>query len=148
MKNMKKWAIFMTALSLAFSFGAFAACGGGNVDSSESTPTESSTPTQSNPQEQNAYTFIVKHADGTPAVGYGIQLCKGDSCLPSLPATDASGKAVVSCVADVYDIHVCIPDLENGGYMYDESYNMVYADFNEATTTPATYGEITLTLKN
>lgn len=148
MKTFKKLAIFATALILALSFGAFASCGDGNTSS----PAESSPEESSIVEVTDAYKFIVKHADGTPAVGYAIQLCLGMEFCMAPADTDANGVAIVNPAdyqkgADAYDIHVLIPN-GNGGYETDAQYNYVYAEFNESATTPATYGEVTLTLKN
>lgn len=142
MKTFKKLAIFATALTLAFSFGAFAACGGGDKDnSSNSSPTESSTPTEN--VNENAYTFIVKNADGSAAQNVSVQLCTYNAtynaCYAPV-AVDANGISVYEPQsgfpgAGIYEIH-----------LLDDMNNQV--EFDGPTQTTAEYGEITLTLKN
>ncbi len=120
MKLFKKLATFATALTLAFSFGAFTACG----------------------ETADSYTFTVKNADGTAATDVSVQLCTyaedGSlaNCLMPIPV-DENGKCEYTYVtsADVYEIHI----LDS---------NDVALEFNESNQTPAKYGEITITLKD
>ena len=144
MKTFKTLAIFATALTLALSFGTFAACGGDkdNSSSNSSSPTESST-IETN---ENVYTFIVKNADGIAAQNVSVQLCTYkadgvtiDACYAPV-AVDANGISVYEPQggfpgAGIYEIHL-LDDMNNA------------IEFDGPTQTTAEYGEITLTLKN
>ncbi len=74
MKFFKKLATFTMALALCVGIGAAAACGGEKDDADK------------------GYTFKVLNADGTPAVGYSVQLCTKDgvSCY-QLVSIDEDG---------------------------------------------------------
>lgn len=129
MKLFKKLASLCLAIGLTLGLGAFAACGDGNNSSSSSSSSSSSAPA-----EATGYKFTVKYADGTAAVGMQIQICKGtDICLAPV-ATDANGVAEVTTGTFgeyAYEIHILnLPS----GYTFSP------------TTTPATYGEVVVTL--
>ena len=135
MKKIGKLAILGLSLTLAFGFSAFTACKDNNEESSSvssSVSEESSTPAT-----QTGYKFTVLNADGTPAANRMILLCQDENCFQPV-TTDANGIAVykVNQGAGVYDIHVL-----------NEADPSAYDEFDGPATTPAEYGEITLTLK-
>ena len=134
MKFFKKLAIACLTLTMFAGLASFAACGG-NADNNSSS--ESSTPAQT-----GTYKFKIVKADGTPAVGYVVQLCS-KTCIFSEPA-DANGE--ISCAGTegegAYEIHV-----------FTANPNLVEAvavEFDGPTQTPATYSDdiIVLTLNN
>ncbi len=107
MKLFKKLATICTALILSLGLGAaFAACDGN--EGGNSLPQNSSQADTS-----VKYNFYVVKADGTPAVGYGIQLCKrkanGElgSCLNAVGVgADGTAKVSIDDTTLIYVIHV------------------------------------------
>ena len=85
-----------------------------------------------------AYEFTLVYENGDPATDVSVQLCIGaDMCFQPVKA-DSNGKVVYNPAgfpgADVYEIH-----------LLNASYQAV--EFEGATTTTATYGAYTLTIK-
>lgn len=104
MKNFRKLATLALSLVIAFSFGAFTACGGGDDSFSSSSQTEAAT----------AYKFKVLNADTTPAVGFAVQLCQDDACFAPKFA-DSEGLvtyAFPNNQAGEYSVHVWSSDME------------------------------------
>ena len=134
MKFFKKLAIACLTLTMFAGLASFAACGE-NTDNNSSS--ESSTPAQT-----ETYKFKIVKADGTPAVGYVVQLCI-TTCTFSTPA-DANGEISYAGTEGegAYEIHVF-----TANPMLGEAASV---EFNGPTHTPAEYSDdvITLTLKN
>ena len=131
MKFFKKVAIAAMTLSLALSTCALASC----TDGKDSSSTAASV----------CYTFIVINANGTAAHNVSVMLCKMDDsalCFGIQPI-NAEGKCEYTAApeAGVYAIHIVN---QGGDYTIGED---GYVAFDGPTTTPAEYGEITLTLK-
>lgn len=128
MKFFKKVAIAAMTLSLALSTCALASC----TDGKDSSSTEASV----------CYTFIVKNADGSAAQNVNVQLCAyqedgvtlGTCYMPVAVNADGKCEYTAAPEAGVYEIHLL--DTNNESVAFDGP-----------TTTPAEYGEITLTLK-
>ncbi len=147
MKLFKKLALLTTALTLALSFGAFAACVD-DKESSSSEPTSSSSTTDSSSTEEtptDAYVFIVQNADGSAAKNVSVQLCtykagttELDACYAPVPV-DAQGKCVYDPIggypgAGVYEIHL-LDDMSEA------------VEFEGPAQTTAEFGTFTLILK-
>ena len=130
MEKIKNIATFCLTFLLSFSIGAFAtACNEEETSSSHSTSSASSEQTET----QNAYTFTVVYQDGTPAEGMMVQICKGnDLCLAPV-STNAQGIAVVETSFGEFEYDIHILNLPTGYTFSPEK-------------TPATYGEIVITL--
>ena len=127
MAKFKKVATLCLALLMGCAVGMFAtAC---NDDEVSSTPTNSE-----QTEVTDAYKFVVVYEDGTPAVGMQVQICKGTEVCLAPVATDAQGVSVVKTTFGefAYDIHILnLPT----GYTFNPE------------KTPATYGEVKITLK-
>ncbi|MBQ8323463.1 MAG: hypothetical protein IJX91_05805 [Clostridia bacterium] len=146
MSKIKKLISLLAATTLCFGMCALTACGGDDSSTPSVSNTESSD-TGSNEEISDAYVIYVKNSDGTPATNVRVQLCKGlEFCLGQLPElVDENGKVVikpsdselngVACGADEYDIHIWSGDMTN---------ELEYEETDKKT--PATYGEITLTI--
>ncbi len=111
MKIFKKLATIAMALSLCLGAGAaLVACGGkGGDTSSTGNSVTSEAPAELKPIE-NGYTFKVLNADGTPAVGYKVQLCDTNGCKNS-STTDANGVATITDAvvsAGEYEMHLLL----------------------------------------
>ncbi len=136
MKLFRKLAVLCMALTLCCGVGAaMAACG-------EKDPAPSSTeaPASDVKPIENGYTFKLLKADGSPAAGYQIQICKEDNsiCLaPVVVAANGVANVVVENKTIPYAIHIL-----------DESYAPV-EDFDGMSVIPANYdgGVIELKLK-
>ncbi len=90
MKLFKKLATLVMALALCVGVGATVACGGDNK------------------KEDKGYTFKVLNADGTPAVGYSVQLCKTDGSCLEFVAIDEDGE-IFYALEDTsisYELHI------------------------------------------
>lgn len=130
MKLFKKFAVTCLALTLCLGMASMVACGdkgngNGNsqtesssvVDSSENESSSESGSSAVQAQE-NAYNFLVKNADGSPAVGYKVQLCTTDdskTCYMPSAQTDANGFVYItagpSCPNPAaYEVHVLAYD--------------------------------------
>lgn len=91
-----------------------------NNSAATSNSTEVSNATSSGNNEEssgivtqaNAYNFKILKADGTPAVGYNIQLCSTDgTCYPPSIVSDANGFVAVTTSRNfpgpgIYEVHV------------------------------------------
>ena len=137
MKFFKKMAIACLTLTMLAGLASFAACGGDNNNANGNNSSESSTPA-----EAEAYKFKIVKADGTPAVGYVVELCITE-CTFSSPA-DANGEISYAGTEGEgeYEIHVF-----TGNPMLGEATSV---EFTGATKTPAKYSNdvIVLTLNN
>ena len=137
MKALKKIAGICLALTLCFGIGALTACNdnAGNTSSI----------TSEQPTGASGYKFKVLNADGTPAVGYQVQLCilnsKGEQTACYMPiAVGENGQVTYAPQgfpgAGTYNIHVL--DAKNA-----------QVEFEGAEKTPTEYNteDIVLTLK-
>ncbi len=130
MKILKKLAILVMALTLCVGVGAtVVAC---DKDGTK------------NEQSQKGYSFKVVNADGTPAVGYVIQLCyTSGTCLENQPVTDEEGKVFFELedTAQAYSLHVWSADPKT-------SNDAKELEFTGLKTIPANYEtEISITLR-
>ena len=143
MKLFKKLAIACLSLTMLAGFAAFASCGDKTNDNpaNSNSNTESSSEVSSDVAQTEAFKFRVLKADGTPAVGYVVQLCN-KTCAFS-EATDENGE-VSFAGGDgevVYEIHVFSALPQKGGKIVAHT---------GATSTPAEYSNdvIVLTLND
>ncbi len=134
MKFFKKLAIACLTLTMFAGLATFAACGDNNNANNSNSNTES-------PAQTEGFKFKIVKADGSPAVGYVVQLCKS-TCAFSEPV-NANGEVIFAGVEGEisYEIHVFTALPQNGGQM---------VEFTGAAETPTQYGDdvITLTLKD
>ena len=128
MKIFKKLAIVCLSLTMMAGVAAFTACGNNNGNNN----TNSETPAT------ETYNFKVVNADGTPAVGYVIQLCI-NTCTFSQP-TNASGEVSYAGTegAGAYEIHVFTANPAEGGEP---------VEFTGATHTPTEYSSEVIVLQ-
>lgn len=135
---MRKWMkIFAgTILSVSLLAGAvaFTACNGTSDSASTGTSASTSDSTGSSVEETNGYKVKVLYPDGSPVEGARVQFCTADNCLAKTYVTGSDGTVFFPCNEDVYDVHIIdgIPE----GYEFDAN----------AYKTPATYGEVTVSL--
>lgn len=135
--TMKKLITFLTAVILSLSAIAFVACQAPTESAGNSAGTSASDSVNDTPETATAYEFTVVDENGAPIVNVGVQLCLGeDSCLHPV-FTDANGKATVTPPngENTYDIHLL-------GLSSDYTFD------NDAHKTPATYGEVTVTVQS
>ncbi len=119
MKLFKKLATFGMAIALCLGVGAVAACGGDKDDA------------------KKGYTFKVVNEDGTPAIGYSVQLCKTDGSCIEFVAIDEDGVIFYELEDTSIDYVV---------HILDSKQNQV--DFTGLKTVTANHeGEISLKLK-
>ena len=118
---MKK--IITFALILCMSIAMLAACGGSGSDSGSSIP--------ENPGD--VYRVVVNDESGAAVQGVMVQFCSDQMCL--MGETDANGIAAFEDQPEgSYTVHVySVPD----GFAEDETEYAV----------PATYGDVSITLK-
>ncbi|MBQ8405900.1 MAG: hypothetical protein IJX09_04535 [Clostridia bacterium] len=135
MKFFKKLAIACLTLTMFAGLATFAACGGDNNNANGNNSNSEQ------PAQTEGFKFKIVKADGTPAVGYVVQLCKS-TCIFSEPANENGEITFGGGEGEIaYDIHVWSALPQNGG---------AEVEFTGATQTPAAYSDdvITLTLKN
>ena len=134
---MQKLITFLTAVILSLSAIAFASCQNPGDSASNSAGTSASDSVSDTPETATAYEFTVVDENGAPIVNVGVQLCLGEEFCLQPVYTDANGKATVTPPngEDIYDIH--LQDLSDE-YTFD----------NDAHKTPATYGEVTVTVQS
>ena len=134
MKFFKKLAIACLTLTMFAGLATFAACGDNNNANNGNSNTQQ-------PAQTEGFKFKIVKADGTPAVGYVVQLCKS-TCAFSEPA-DKNGEVTFGGAEGEisYEIHVFTALPQNGGQM---------VEFTGAANTPAEYSNdvITLTINN
>ena len=137
MKAFKKLATLSMALLMAFGVSAFAACGGGDTESSS--PITETSSTTSEEKTYTCYEFVVLNADGTKVgEGYQVQLCEvkenGDLGLCKNPLPVVNGVCVYTNVTEkgVYEAHLM--------------YNYEVVDGVSVRTSADAFGEYTLTL--
>ncbi|MBQ7830495.1 MAG: hypothetical protein IJ393_00290 [Clostridia bacterium] len=184
MNKFKKLATLCMALVFSLGLTAFAACGtdtssnkesssavssssvssekesASSESASESSSANSSVDSSSSEDVQpvdGAYVFVVKHADGSPAVGVGVQLCTATQCIEHFPKTNAAGVSVFKvseqqlegapATAQAYTIHIV--ELDEYGYpAYNDDYTeMLEYEIDGVNTTPTEYGVVYITLK-
>ena len=143
MKFFKKLAIACLSLTLLAGFAVLASCGDNTDNSADNSVSnsQSESSASSDSTQTEAFKFRVLKADGSPAVGYVVQLCN-KTCAFSAE-TDANGE-VSFAGGDgevAYEIHVFSALPQNGGK------NVAHTG---ATSTPAEYGNdvIVLTLND
>lgn len=114
MKKLNKFIAVLAAAILCFATFAFAGC-----------------------NKAEAYTFIVKNADGTAATDVQIQLCNlnEDGVCDAPVDVDENGEAEV------------VPTWGEGEFEIHVLKNNKQVEFDGAEKTPATFGEIEITLK-
>ena len=133
MKLFKKLAIACLSLTMLAGFASFAACG--STDNNSASNSGNSNTEQ--PAQTEGFKFKVVKADGTPAVGYVVQLCN-NTCTFSEAANEngeitfGGGEGALA-----YEIHVFSALPQNGG---------VQVEFTGATHTPAEYSDDVITL--
>ena len=112
MKAFKKIATLSMALLMAFGVSAFAACGNGGDNSTDSTVNSTTSETQ---KTYTCYEFIVLNADGTKVgEGYQVNLCFVNedgtvgSCLRPLPVENGICVYNITNITEpgVYEAHV------------------------------------------
>ncbi len=119
MKLFKKLATLGMALALCLGIGAVAACGDKKDDADK------------------GYTFKVLNADGTPALGYSVQLCKTDGSCIEFVAIDEDGVIFYKLEDTSIDYAV---------HILDSKQNQV--EFTGLKTVKANHeGEIAITLR-
>ena len=128
MKKFKKFATFCLAALFTFGVATLAAsCGKDKDDTNSSTA-----------YSKECYTFIIKGADGNPMEGVNVQLCdtENNGACDMPKATNANGVVEYTPVwgEGEFDIH-----------LWNSAMSSEYT-FTGAEKTPATYGEIILTI--
>ena len=136
MKFFKKLAIACLTLTMFAGLATFAACGGDNNNANGNNSNSEQ------PAQTEGFKFKIVKADGSPAVGYAVQLCTTNSCTFSEVANENGEITFGGGEGEIaYDIHVWSALPQKGG---------AEVEFTGATQTPAAYSDdvITLTLKN
>lgn len=133
MKFLKKLAIACLTLTMFAGLASFAACGDTN-DNGNGT-------SNNQPAQTETFKFKILKADGSPAVGYVVQLCER-TCAFSEPANENGEVSCAGADGEVsYAIHVFTANPTKGGKQVSHT---------GATHTPAKYSEevIVLTLND
>lgn len=107
MKNVSKLLVFLLAVCMVFTLCACTQDGADNDDTTpsetETKPTESQQPSETEADGKVTYTVTVQDESGKAVAGAVVQLCK-DTCIPSV--TDENGSAQFKVTEDDYKVSV------------------------------------------